>query len=344
MTTQEETTPERRDIPHDEEFAIDASQVTKLFGENRAVSDVSFQVRKGEVVGFLGPNGSGKTTTMRMITSFYTPDIGNIKIKGLDTLHHDIETRKFMGYLPENNPLYGDLLVSEYLNFVADLRGLTDVERQRNIDLTVEETGLNEYYYRLVNTLSKGYRQRTGLAGAILHRPDILVLDEPTEGLDPNQRVTIRDLIKRLGKERTIMLSTHVLGEIEGTCNRVILIDRGKLKADRTTEDLYQLYRSLASVHVQVQGKNIEKGLGRVPGVNFITSEGEEIDDERERFKLKHDGQGDLRPEIFKLAKKNNWVLWELYERQPTLEDIFRELTVNDQAIPPQAQEDTAQA
>ena len=342
MTTQEETTPERRDIPHGEEFAIDASQVTKLFGEHRAVNDVSFQIKRGEVVGFLGPNGSGKTTTMRMITSFYTPDIGNIKIKGLDTLQHDIETRKFMGYLPENNPLYGDLLVSEYLNFVADLRGLTGVERQRNIDLTVEETGLNEYYYKLVNTLSKGYRQRTGLAGAILHRPDILIMDEPTEGLDPNQRITIRELIKRLGEERTIMLSTHVLREIEGTCNRVLLINRGKLVLDATTEEMYKLVRSSASVNVQVQGKNIEKALARLPGINLVTSKG--ADDEGERFSLEHDGQGDLRPEIFKLAKKNNWVLWELHEQQPNLEDVFREFTVDVEKAQVQEQEDAAQA
>ena len=326
MTTNLTKEPERREIPSGEDFAIDVNHVTKLFGERRAVNDVTFQVRKGEVVGFLGPNGSGKTTTKRMLTSYYTPDIGSIHIKGLNTQEHDIETRQFIGYLPENNPLYGDLLVKEYLDFVADLRGLKGIERKRNTELAVDEAGLTEYYYRPINTLSKGYRQRTGLAGAILHRPDILIMDEPTEGLDPNQRITIRELIRKLGTERTIMLSTHVLQEIEGTCDRLLLINRGNLVADDPVEEISKRVRGTRAIHVEVQGKDVEKALDKLPGVIEVTHTG--ADGDRERFSLRYSGDADARPEIFKLAKKSNWVLWELHEEEARLQDIFHALTI----------------
>ena len=181
-------------------LAMQIMGVTKQFGSNVAVDNVTFDVRRGEVLGFLGPNGSGKSTTMRLITSFYTPDSGRILVEGLDNQQHDKETRAMIGYLPENNPLYGDLLVNEYLNYVADLRGLTRAERRENIAVAVDETGIQEVFYKPVSTCSKGYRQRAGLAGAILHQPDILIMDEPTEGLDPNQRVPIRELYTQDGQ------------------------------------------------------------------------------------------------------------------------------------------------
>ena len=215
-------------------LAMEIMGVTKQFGSNVAVNNVTFDVRRGEVLGFLGPNGSGKSTTMRLITSFYTPDSGRILIEGLDNQQHDKETRAMIGYLPENNPLYGDLLVNEYLNYVADLRGLTRAERRENIAVAVDETGIQEVFYKPVSTCSKGFRQRAGLAGAILHQPDILIMDEPTEGLDPNQRVPIRELIRRMGKERTVMLSTHVLPEVEEVCDRLIIIRRGNIVAQGT--------------------------------------------------------------------------------------------------------------
>lgn len=306
-------------------LTIEADHASKIFGNRKAVDDVSFEISNGEVVGFLGPNGAGKTTTMRMLTSYYTPDIGSVKISGIDTQDSDIETRRKIGYLPENNPLYGDLLVNEYLDFVADLRGLNAKEKKRNIESTVEEVKLTEVYYLPVSFLSKGYRQRTGLAAAILHRPEILIMDEPTEGLDPNQRVSIRDLIRSLGKDRTVLLSTHVLGEIEGTCDRLLVINRGKLIADDPVKTISRRVRSSRSVIVEVQGASVQKALGKLGSITGIEQE-DGIGD-RKRFILSFDGEDDPRPDIFRLAKDKNWVLWELREAELNLQDVFRALT-----------------
>ena len=280
---------------------------------------------KGEVVGFLGPNGSGKTTTMRMLTSFYTPDIGNIRIQGVDTQEDDLVTRYSIGYLPENNPIYADLLVTEYLNFVADLRSMTKVDRKENMARTVEETGLQDVFYRPIGQLSKGYRQRVGLAQAILHRPSILILDEPTEGLDPNQRLTIRNLIRSLGKERTVMLSTHVMQEVETTCERVILISKGRMVLDSPVKELLERAHGMRTVHVEVEGRDVERGLEGLPGVDSI--ERETPIGDRKRYVISTKGDDDVRPEIFRLAKRREWVLWELREDRARMEDVFHELT-----------------
>ena len=308
------------------DVSIEVSGVSKFFGELTAVNDLTFSVKKGEVVGFLGPNGSGKTTTMRMLTSFYTPDVGGINIDGLDTKDHDIATRERIGYLPENNPVYADLLVSEYLDFVADLRGLTKQGRRENIAQTVEETGLQDVYMRPIGQLSKGYKQRVGLAQAIVHRPSILILDEPTEGLDPNQRLTIRDLIRSLGQERTVMLSTHVMQEVENTCERILLISRGKLVADSTVKELLQRAQGIRTVHIEVEGNDVERPLTALDGVADI--ERHESVDGRKRYTITADGNStDLRPDIFRLAKQRDWVLWELREDRARMEDVFVSLT-----------------
>ena len=308
------------------DVSIEVSGVSKFFGELAAVNDLTFSVKKGEVVGFLGPNGSGKTTTMRMLTSFYTPDVGGINIDGLDTKDHDIATRERIGYLPENNPVYADLLVSEYLDFVADLRGLTKQGRRENIAQTVEETGLQDVYMRPIGQLSKGYKQRVGLAQAIVHRPSILILDEPTEGLDPNQRLTIRDLIRSLGQERTVMLSTHVMQEVENTCERILLISRGKLVADSTVKELLQRAQGIRTVHIEVEGNDVERPLTALDGVADI--ERHESVDGRKRYTITADGNStDLRPDIFRLAKQRDWVLWELREDRARMEDVFVSLT-----------------
>ena len=308
------------------DVSIEVNGVSKFFGELAAVNNLTFTVKKGEVVGFLGPNGSGKTTTMRMLTSFYTPDVGGINIDGLDTKEHDIATRERIGYLPENNPVYADLLVSEYLDFVADLRGLTKSGRREDIARTVEETGLQDVYSRPIGQLSKGYKQRVGLAQAIVHRPSILILDEPTEGLDPNQRLTIRDLIRSLGQERTVMLSTHVMQEVENTCERILLISRGKLVADSPVKDLLQRAQGIRTVHIEVEGNEVERSLAALPGVGEI--EREDSIDGRKRYAITSDEENaDLRPDIFRLATKRNWVLWELREDRARMEDVFYSLT-----------------
>ena len=310
--------------------AISVKGVTKRFGPRVAVDSLSFDVLRGEIVGFLGPNGSGKTTTMRMLTSYYTPDIGAIAINGRDTQDDDMETRAAIGYLPENNPLYEDMLVSEYLAFVAELRGLSGAERKRNLDLTVEETGLQEYYYRPIRELSKGYHQRVGLAQAILHRPSVLVLDEPTEGLDPNQRITIRDLIRRLGGARTVLLSTHVMQEVENTCERVLVISRGKLVANSPVAELLKRALQSGSVHIEVEGDGVEAGLATIDAIAEAASEGAE--NGRKRYRLKVAGDDDPRADIFRLAKARGWTLWELREERPRLEDVFHNLTAAAQA------------
>lgn len=307
------------------DMSIEISGVSKFFGPLTAVNNLSFSVKKGEIVGFLGPNGSGKTTTMRMLTSFYTPDEGRIKIDGMDTQDQDLMTRYRIGYLPENNPFYADLLVSEYLNFVADLRGLSKEERKQNIPPTVEETGLAEVYYRPIGQLSKGYKQRVGLAQAILHRPSILILDEPTEGLDPNQRLTIRDLIKSLGQERTVMISTHIMQEVETTCERVLVISRGNLVADSPVSDLLLRAQGVRTVHIEVEGNEVERALEGLPNVDSI--EREDRVDGHKRYVISTKADEDLRPEIFNLAKRRDWVLYELREERARMEDVFHDLT-----------------
>lgn len=314
-----------------ENLTIELKSVSKSFDTIKAVKSLSFKVKQGEVIGFLGPNGSGKTTTMRLLTSFYNPDSGNIKINGIDTQENDIHTRNSIGYLAENNPLYEDLLVKEYLEFVADIRGLTKTEKKENIANSVEEIGLKDVYFRPINQLSKGYHQRVGLAQAILHDPSILILDEPTEGLDPNQRLTHRNLIKTLGEKRTVLLSTHVMQEVETTCERVILLSKGTLVADQPVKDLLNQVEGLKTVYVEIDGNNIEKELNKLPGLHSI--EVTDTLEKRKGFTISVVGDIDPRPEIYKISKSKNWIIWELHEIKPKLEEIFRDLTTQNKKL-----------
>src|SRR6266568_3040734 len=241
--------------------------VSKRFDGVTAVDHVSFRVDRGQVVGFLGPNGAGKSTTMRMITQFYEPDAGEITLDGVPLADAAREAKRRIGYLAENNPLYGDMLVSDYLAFIADLRELAGGTRDRAIDETVASTGIESVYYRPIGELSKGFRQRVGLAQAILHHPDLLVLDEPTEGLDPNQRVEIRRLIGALGKDRTVILSTHVLSEVQQSCSRLLIINRGKIVADGPVDRLMQQAEGVVQVAVEASGEDVAATLARLPGV-----------------------------------------------------------------------------
>ena len=305
--------------------AISVHEITKTFDLNVAVNNVSFSVPKGEVVGFLGPNGSGKTTTMRMLTSFYTPDRGEIFIEGINNLTNDVEARSKIGYLPENNPLYGDMIVKEYLELIGKIRKLYNSRLKTNVSNAVEETGLQRVYYNQVNQCSKGYKQRVGLAAALLHEPSILIMDEPTEGLDPNQRVPIRELIRSLSTDRTVLLSTHVLQEVEEPCDRILIISKGNLVANGTISDLQNTSLEKKEVEVEISGTNIEEELSKINNVKGITkiSKSGTI----EKFRISYEGKDDIRPILFELCKNHNWTLWELHQIVTRLQDMFYSLT-----------------
>jgi ABC-2 type transport system ATP-binding protein len=277
------------------------------------------------VVGFLGPNGAGKSTTMRLITNYLEPETGAVRIDGQDTRLDPVAARRRIGYLPENNPLYTEMLVDEYLRFVGDLRGVMGGGPGSALDDAVRATGIAEVYYRPIGELSKGYRQRLGLAAAILHRPDYLILDEPSEGLDPNQRQEIRRLIREIGKEHTVLLSTHVLPEVEETCRRIIVIHQGKIVADGSTEELLARARGQRAVVVELEGAGAETALAKLPGVAEVVEAREE--NGRARITLAVAAGPDPRPEIFKLARDRGWVLWELREEAGSLQDLFGQLT-----------------
>ena len=301
-------------------------QVSKRFGSVPAVDDVSFAVDRGQVVGFLGPNGAGKSTTMRMITQFLEPDDGSIRMEGTPLAEAGREAKRRIGYLPENNPLYGEMLVSEYLEFVGRLREL-GAERRSATEEAVASTGIEPVYHRPIGELSKGFRQRVGLAAAILHRPDLLVLDEPTEGLDPNQRVEIRRLIGHLGRERTVLLSTHVLPEVQFTCSRLLIINRGRIVADGPVDDLLTRAKGGARIAVEAAGDGVAERLAALEGVHAV--ERRESEDGRVRLTLITVGAEDLRPRIFELAKADGWTLFELHQEAGNLEDLFRQLTTD---------------
>jgi len=303
---------------------IAVNGVSKNYGSVIAVDDLSFTVDRGEVVGFLGPNGAGKTTTMRMITGTLQPDKGEVLFDGTPITEDLTEAKRRVGYLPEANPLYDEMLVADYLQHVADLRGLSLDDTRMGIASAVEETALAAVFYRPVGECSKGYRQRIGLAAAILHRPEVLILDEPTEGLDPNQRVEIRRLVGNLGKERTVLLSTHVMQEVEATCSRLVILSRGALAAIGSVQDLLANQSGTARYIVEAQGAGVTETLSGLSGVSGHTVE--EVEG-RVRVVLEAITEEDLRPKIFSVARDNNWMLWELYRERANLEQVFRDLT-----------------
>jgi gliding motility-associated transport system ATP-binding protein len=307
---------------------LSLDSVSKRFDGVTAVDQVSFEVDRGQVVGFLGPNGAGKTTTMRLVTQFYEPDAGEITLDGMPLAEAAREAKRRIGYLPENNPLYGDMLVADYLAFIADLRELAGLTRSQAMDAAVASTGIETFYYRPIGELSKGYRQRVGLAQAILHRPDLLVLDEPTEGLDPNQRVEIRRLIGTLGQDRTVILSTHVLSEVQHTCSRLLIIRRGKIVADGPVEHVLGQAAGALEIAVEAAGDGVAEALAQLPGVRQVHPA--RAADGRTAVTLSVDGSRDLRPDIFALARSRGWTLYELHAERASLEDLFHQLTRDD--------------
>ncbi|OQY27059.1 MAG: ABC transporter [Candidatus Cloacimonetes bacterium 4572_55] len=305
--------------------------LTKLYASTPAVDDISFEVETGEILGFLGPNGAGKTTTMKMITCYMPPTHGRIKIAGYDVFTDSLEVRKRIGYLPENAPLYDDMNVLEYLKFVAELRGIRGHEKSSRMKKMIEVTALGDVLHKDIGELSKGFRQRVGLAQAMIHDPDILVLDEPTSGLDPNQIVDIRDLIRRLGEEKTVILSTHILPEVQATCDRVLIINRGKLVADGTPEELQSSFQGAEKLRVEFKAADRDaissrlKELSQVRSVNDVSQSQQSYS---AAFIVELEKGSDIREEIFRLAVQENWVLLEMYKEQASLENVFRELTV----------------
>ncbi len=297
--------------------------ITKKFGDITAVNNISFSIRDGEITGLLGPNGAGKTTTMRMLTCFLKPDAGEITV-GRYRVHEDpVEVRKIIGYLPESAPVYGDMIVYDYLSFISEIRGIADPGRIAEIG---DQCGINEVMHMDIGQLSKGYRQRVGLAQSMIHNPDILILDEPTSGLDPNQIIEIRNLIKEIGKKKTIILSTHILHEVEATCDRVIIIDRGNIVADDSTANLQADSKGTKRFVVKISGADyptLSSELAKLAGVVKI----EEVQNGGLVSALVTAGNNDIRPDIFKMIVSRNWVLYELAQEQRSLERVFRELT-----------------
>ncbi len=311
-------------------MSITVRNLTKTYGEQKAIDDLSFDVKTGEILGFLGPNGAGKTTTMKILTCYMPPNSGSVEVDGLNIFEHSLEVRKKIGYLPEMNPLYLDMNVLDYLDYSAKLHGL------RNGDARIKEMvhvcGLESVRHKDIGELSKGYRQRVGLAQAMIHEPDVLIMDEPTSGLDPNQIVEIRNLIKQLGRAKTVILSTHILSEVQATCNRVLIINEGKIVADGTPEELQQQFRGAESLTVEFRADahpvdQVLPKLRRLPGVtqaSLLTSDGPVA-----RFELHADKGTDVREAAFQLAVAEHWILLELHRKSTTLEDIFHKLTTS---------------
>jgi ABC-2 type transport system ATP-binding protein len=303
---------------------ITVEGVTKRYGDVLAVDALSFEVQRGEVVGFLGPNGAGKTTTMKMITGTLQPDEGVVRFDGAPIADDLASAKRRVGYLPEANPLYDELLVSEYLDFVAELRGLSDAETRAGVSDAVDETDIGDVFYRPIGECSKGYRQRIGLAAAILHKPEVLILDEPTEGLDPNQRVEIRRLVGSLGRERTVLLSTHVMQEVEATCSRLVILSRGRLAAEGGVQELITSRSGGARYRVEAVGEGVAEALAGLAGVSAHQAEER---DGRVHVRLDVADGSELRPDIFALARDRGWTLWELHREKASLEQLFRTLT-----------------
>jgi ABC-2 type transport system ATP-binding protein len=301
--------------------------LTKRYGNQKAVDNISLRVPTGEILGFLGPNGAGKTTTMKIITNYIAADEGEVFIGGRSLREDPNEIKKHIGYLPENNPLYQDMPVVDYLEFCARIYNISRENVSRRVAEMIGITGLNKEKHKKIVELSKGFRQRVGLAQAMIHNPDILIMDEPTSGLDPNQIAEIRKLIRELGREKTVILSTHILPEVEATCDRIFIINKGKIVADGTSETLRKQAQGSDIIRVRIEdgdANQIFKSLQNIKSVSMV----EFTDRRMNRFDI-HCKADEVKREIFKLCVDKKWVLTEMTPYETKLEDIFRELTMN---------------
>jgi ABC-2 type transport system ATP-binding protein len=302
-------------------MSIVVQNVTKFYGDQKALDNVAFEIKTGEIVGFLGPNGAGKSTMMKIITGFLTASSGKVTVNGLPVESDNLEVRKMIGYLPENNPLYPEMYVREYLGFVSSIYK-TGSSTKDQIDNIIGLTGLSPEQNKKIGSLSKGYRQRVGLAQALIHNPDVLILDEATTGLDPNQIVEIRNLIKEAGKEKTVLLSTHIMQEVEAICNRVIIIDKGIIVADEEKSNIYSKINQPKQI-VQVEfDKDIpDASLASIANVRTVKKIRNFV------WLLEAMSEEDIRPAIFNFAVKNNLTVLSLNKQESNLEDVFRQLT-----------------
>jgi ABC-2 type transport system ATP-binding protein len=305
---------------------IQVENLTKRFAGTTAINNLTFEVAKGEVVGFLGPNGAGKSTTMRILAGYLPASSGRASIAGFDVFEQSLEARQHLGYLPENTPLYTDMRVGEYLRYRARLKGVPGSKLRERVGDVIELCSLRDRERSLIGSLSKGYRQRVGLADALVHDPDLLILDEPTIGLDPNQIRQVRELIKNLASKRTVLISTHILSEVEIMCSRVIVIHRGEIKASDTAENLLSNHRAAGSMRIEAKVGNdsAAEALARLPGVKEVSVES---DGDYSAFTLRLDANADPAEEVMRLAVNRHWTVRELTRRRASLEDVFVELT-----------------
>jgi ABC-2 type transport system ATP-binding protein len=312
-------------------MAIAVRNLTKLYGAEKAVNDISFDVKTGEILGFLGPNGAGKTTTMKIITCYMPPTSGMVEVEGLNIAEHSFEVRKKIGYLPEMNPLYLDMNVVEYLEYSARLHGLSNELLRSRLKEMIDVCGIAEVRHKDIGELSKGFRQRVGLAQAMIHDPEVLILDEPTSGLDPNQIVEIRNLIRQLGRAKTVVLSTHILSEVQATCDRVIIINEGTIVADGTLEQLQQDFRGSEKISLELKASTTNamtsmypklKEILHVESVEYSGQEGDV-----HKFSILTQKGFDIREEIFRRAVSEGWVLMEMSRKATSLEEVFHKLT-----------------
>jgi len=310
---------------------IEIDHLSKSYGSVVAVDDISFNISKGEIVGFLGPNAAGKTTTLKIITCYMPPSAGDVRVAELDIFNNSLEVRKKIGYLPESNSLYLEMSVWEYLEYIASLRGIPINKIKSNIKRVIDICGLGGYVYKDIGELSKGYRQRVGLAQAMIHDPEILIMDEPTSGLDPNQIAEIRELIKELGKEKTVVLSTHVLSEVQATCGRVIIINKGKIVADGTREKLQSMVHGRERIYLELKapGKEAEESIRSIEGIEGVSPR--HLKDEGMiAFEIETGAGRDVREDIFQWAVEHRWPILEMKREIASLEDIFRKLTIEE--------------
>jgi ABC-2 type transport system ATP-binding protein len=308
---------------------IEVENLTKHYVGRTAVDGLTFGIESGEIVGFLGPNGAGKSTTMRILAGYMPPSSGTARVNSFDVFYQSIEARRSIGYMPENAPLYLDMRVREYLRFRGLLKGLGGKRLRTRLNEVMEACGLTDVRRKIIATLSKGYRQRVALADALISSPPLLILDEPTNGLDPTQIRHVRELLKGLGREHTVLLSTHILREVELSCDRVLLLHKGKLRADDTPGNLVRKIRAASEVIMEIKDKDhVTDHLQRITGVRKISEE--LLDGGWRRVTLRVEAKGDVREPIMELALKNQWQIRELHRELPSLEDVFVELTSTD--------------